>query len=316
MIASGRRHERASHALGFAAFALLALPSGCQSRTTVHADGARALARVVHQVDAGPRIPGTPGHDAIEQWIAAELGSLGATVERQTFVDSTLGHPLTLTNVIGRYGPASGRRLGLFAHWDSRPWCDQDPDTSKRRTPLPGANDGGSGVAVLLEVAEQLKKTPPPCGVELVFLDGEDLGTSGNIAGYSRGSRAYAARATAAPGGPIAAGFVFDMIGDKELSIHPDIRSARDAANLTALVYDAARAVGARHFHPDPRWDVFDDHVPLLDAGIPAVDIIDFDYPAWHTARDLPDQVSAPSLAEVADVAVWLVTKSPLALGR
>jgi len=106
---------------------------------------------------------------------------------------------------------------------------------------------------------------------------------------------------------------VFDMIGDRDLAIHPDVRSAEQATNLVQLVLDGAHATGARHFFPDVRWDVYDDHVPLLEAGIPAVDIIDFEYPAWHTSRDLPDQVSAASLAEVAAVAAWIVYESPLA---
>ncbi len=295
--------------------ALVFLPGAdCRSATRFEVDGERALARVARQVEAGPRIPGHPGHAAVRDWIAAELARLGAAVERQAFVDTTLGSPLPLVNVIGRFGPpAGGRRIVLAAHYDTRPWCDQDPDPARREEPVPGANDGGSGVAVLLEVAELMARRPPPVTVDLVFLDGEDQGHATRPEEFSLGAAGYAARIGADR--PTAA-FVFDMVGDRDLEIHPERTSAERAANLVAMVLEGARATGARGFHPAPRHRVTDDHVPLLDAGVPAVDIIDFDYPAWHTHRDRLDQVSAASLAEVARVAAWLVYSSPLARGR
>ncbi len=276
-------------------------------------DGARAFARVQRQVAFGPRIPGTAGHDSAAAWIDAELTRLGGRVERQQFTDSTLGAPLPLVNLIGRFGPDGGKRIALIAHWDSRPWADADPDTALHHRPVPGANDGGSGVAVLLEVAEALHRKPPPCAVELAFVDGEDLGTSTHMDGFCRGAREYARRMVQRRAPRVTAGFVFDMVGDRDLDIHPDQRSATEVSNLVDMVDEAARATHAPHFHPDARWQIFDDHIPLLDVGIPTVDIIDFDYPAWHTVRDLPDQVSPASLAEVSGVAEWLVYRSALA---
>jgi hypothetical protein len=302
--------------------ALLAAPVACAERLDV--DGARAQARVVHQVEAGPRVPGTPPHERILDWLAGELERLGGRVERQAFVDSTLGRSLTLTNLVARFGPgprgagASGAgrsRIVLCAHWDSRPWCDQDPDSAYRDRPVPGANDGASGVAVLLEVAELMSRRAPPVGVDLVFFDDEDQGRPGAPQEFCTGARRYAQRAQASGEMPLAA-FLFDMVGDRDLDIHPEVQSAEQAANLVALVLEAARATRARHFAPDPRYAITDDHIPLLEAGIPAVDIIDFDYPAWHTHRDLPDQTSAESLAEVSRVAAWIVYDSPLARAR
>jgi hypothetical protein len=294
-----------------AALGLLLIPS-CGASFDV--DGARALARVVHQVEAGPRISGTPGHRAIGEWIASELERLGGRVEHQRWTDSTLGRPLALHNLVGRFGPESGRPIVLSAHWDTRPWADQEPDTSLRRQPVPGANDGGSGVAVLLEVAELMSKRGPRRPVHLVFYDGEDQGTPDRPDHYCLGSQYYAAQLAAAPPDrrPIGA-FNFDMVGDRDLDIHPEVQSSKRAANLVQMVLDGARATGARHFHPDPRFDLVDDHLPLLEKGIPAVDIIDFEFAAWHTVRDLPDQVSAESLAEVARVAAWIVYRSPFA---
>ena len=294
--------------------ALLSLTLAASCSDAAGPDGARALERVKHQVAAGSRVSGTAGNAAVREWIAAELERLGGRVERQAFVDTVAGQAWPLTNVIGRFGPTSGRRVGLYAHFDTRPWCDEDPDPAKQRQYCPGANDAGSGVAVLLEVAEQLHLRAPAVGVDLVFLDGEDFGRSSAPSEYGRGSRGYAMRLPP-PGDPArpAAGFLFDMVGDKDLAIWDEANSAARATNLVQLVHEAARATGAKHFHPEVRYTLVDDHVPLLDAGMPAVDIIDFDYAAWHTSRDLPDQVSAESLAEVSRVALWLVYRSALA---
>jgi len=293
--------------------AMTIVGSACAGNPRFAVDGERALARVKHQVDAGPRIPGTPGHAAVRDWIASELTRLGARVERQSFVDSTLAHPLPLINVIGHFGTAGRRRIVLAAHYDTRPWCDMDPDPAHRDDPLPGANDAGSGVAVLLEVAELMAKRPPPVAVDLVFFDGEDQGRETHAGEYSLGAKGYAHRL--GDDKPTAA-FVFDMVGDRDLDIYPELRSAEHATNIVAMVREAARATGARGFRDSPAQPITDDHVPLLDAGVPAADIIDFNYEAWHTHRDLPDQVSAASLAEVARVAAWLVYASPIARAR
>ena len=304
---------RALRILGLAA--ALTSPAACAGHPEV--DGARAQARVVHQVEAGPRVPGSAAHARILDWLTGELARLGGRVERQSFVDSTLGRPLALTNVIARFGPGArgspaAPRVVLCAHWDSRPWADQDPDSAYRGRPVPGANDGASGVAVLLEVAELMSRRPPPVGVDLVFFDGEDQGRASEPEGFCLGARHYAARLAATGEKPLAA-FLFDMVGDRDLEIYPEVQSDEQATNLVALVLDGARATGARAFKPGPRYSITDDHIPLLEAGIPAVDIIDFDYPAWHTHRDLPDQTSPASLAQVAGVAVWIVYRSPLA---
>jgi Zn-dependent M28 family amino/carboxypeptidase len=276
-------------------------------------DGARALARVVTQVSMGSRVSGTTGNVAAREWIAAELARLGGRVQSQAFVDTMAGRAWPLVNVIGRFGPASGRRIALFAHFDTRPWCDEDPVVEQRALPVPGANDGGSGVAVLLEVAELLHRRAPEIGVDLVFLDGEDLGRPSAPDEYCRGSRGYAARLAPLgdPARPVA-GFLFDMVGDRDLGIFDEGNSVERATNLVDLVHEAVQATRATHFHRGVRYTIIDDHVPLLDAGLPTVDLIDFDYPSWHTSRDLPDQVSAESLAEVSRVAAWLVYQSAL----
>lgn len=289
--------------------AALVVPAGCAARPEV--DGVRAQARVAFQVAAGARVPGSAAHARILEWMEAELTRLGGRVERQAFTDSSLGRPLALTNLIARFGPADAPGIVLCAHWDSRAWADQDPDPAFRRLPVPGANDGASGVAVLLEVAELMSRRPPPLPVELVFFDGEDQGGANEPQGFCLGSKYYARQLGTRGEKPLAA-FLFDMVGDRDLEIYPEVQSAERAANLVALVLEGARATGSHQFKPEPRYSITDDHIPLLDAGVPAVDIIDFEYPAWHTHRDLPDQTSPASLAAVARVAAWIVYRSPL----
>ena len=265
---------------------LLAAAASCAALP--QPDGARALARAVHQVEAGPRIPGTPGHRAIALWIASECGRLGGVIDRDRFADSSLGRRMDLENIIAHFGPSGGRHITLMAHWDTRPHSDQDPDPAHRSDPVPGANDAASGVAVLLEVAEAMHRKAPPVGVDLVFLDGEDQGDASAAQEFCIGARRYAASFAATPDRRPAAAFLFDMVGDRDLGIWPEVESSQRATNLVALVLEAARATGSRSFHSEPRHDIVDDHIPLLDAGIPAVDVIDFDYPAWHTHRDSP----------------------------
>jgi acetylornithine deacetylase/succinyl-diaminopimelate desuccinylase-like protein len=300
----------------WAALVALAL-SSCSAGFAPPVDGARAWRRVETQVGFGPRIPGTPGHARMREWLVAELRRLGGEVEEQRFTDSTLGRPLELTNVLARWKSERGRssrRVTLCAHWDSRPWCDEDPDPAAHTQPCPGANDGGSGVAVLLEVAECLAARPAPIEVELAFFDGEDLGRPASPEEYSLGARGYAARLPARgdPHRPVAA-FLFDMVGDRELTVQVEGNSAERALNLVRLVLEGARATGSRAFRDEVGFTLTDDHLPLLEAGLPAVDIIDFQYPAWHTRADLPDQVSPESLAEVSRVAAWLVYRSRMA---
>ena len=295
----------------------LSFASACGSER-FPVDGARAWNRVKQQVDFGPRIPGTPGHERCRAWLVSELTRLGARVEQQSFADSSLGRTLAVTNVIARFPAASGsgakdRHVLLCAHWDSRPWSDQDPDRSRWNDPCPGANDAGSGVAVLLEVAECLAKKRAPVAVDLGFWDAEDLGRPANPEEFSIGARGYAARLPAPgdPQRPVAA-FLFDMVGDKDLDIWVENQSQESASNLVDMVLEGARTTGGTHFHGAVGYTITDDHIPLIQAGLPAVDVIDFNYGAWHTRSDLPDQVSAASLAEVSRVAAWLVYRSPL----
>jgi glutaminyl-peptide cyclotransferase len=275
-------------------------------------DGQAALRYVEAQVAFGPRVPNTEGHRRAGDWIEAHLARTADAVEVQAFTHVTAaGDTLALRNFIGRFRPEVRERVLFLAHWDTRPRADQSANLGEQRLPVPGANDGGSGVAVLLGVADVLTRTPPSVGVDLLFVDGEDYGDFQGPDGRPGpdvllGSRHYAA-ALADTAFPLYA-VLFDMVGDADLEIFQEGYSLARAPEVVARVWSVAAALGyGKVFRPAPRHTVVDDHVPLLDRGVRAINVIDFDYPYWHTLADTPDKVAARSLQIVGDVAVALV---------
>lgn len=275
-------------------------------------DGEAALEYVRAQVAFGPRIPNSGGHHRTGDWIQAHLERTADSVEVQPFTHVTeAGDTLHLRNFIGRFRPLVTERVLLLAHWDTRPRADQSANLADQQRPVPGANDGASGVAVLLGVADVLAEMPPSLGVDLLFVDGEDYGRFTDPDGgigpdVLLGSRHYAA---SLPDGqfPLFA-VLFDMVGDADLRIHQEGYSVSRAPEVVTRVWGVARDLGYEDvFAPTIRYTLTDDHVPLLDRGIRAIDVIDYDYAPWHTVEDTPDKVSARSLKIVGDVAVALV---------
>jgi Zn-dependent M28 family amino/carboxypeptidase len=222
----------------------------------------------------------------------SQLQKAGWQTEVQIVNDGHL-----IQNVIARRG-TSRPWIVLGAHYDSRFWADNDPDPNKHRLPVPGANDGASGVAVLLELARvlpaQLEKE-----IWLVFFDAED---NGGIPGWDwiLGSRAFVETLKSKPDAAI----VIDMIGDADLNIYLENYSN---GNLRAEIWAQAASLDFKQFISMPKYSMLDDHTPFLEAGIPAVDIIDFDYPYWHTTADTVDKVSVESLHAVGETLLaWL----------
>jgi hypothetical protein len=264
-------------------------------------DRERAWAHVMAQVDAGPRVSNTPGHAAIRAYLQQQLGALTSSVLTQDFSFDAGGTLLNMSNVIGLFGPRTGPQVILAAHWDTRPWADQDRNPANRQQPIPGANDGASGVAVLLEVARVLNAVPPPVGVWIVFFDGEDYGPG--IDAMFLGSRHYAQNLV--PGRPDW-GILLDMVGDRDLRIEREGYSQQLAAAVNDRVWNAARALGRTEFVDVVGAPVLDDHVALLQIGVPMIDLIDFSYGPghswWHTLEDTPDKLSTTSLEAVGQV--------------
>jgi Zn-dependent M28 family amino/carboxypeptidase len=260
-------------------------------------DGQRAYADVQTQVAFGARVPGSEGHANVQAWIGEELVKAGWAVEIQE--SEALGHPIQ--NIVAQRSDEPPQII-IGAHYDSRMFADNDPDPAQHTSFVPGANDGASGVAVLLELARSLPEETVP--VWLVFFDAED---NGRIEGWDwiLGSREFVKNNPLQPGAVI----IVDMIGDADLNIYMERNSNPD---LTDEIWAVAKALGHEgKFIPEYKHSMLDDHTPFLEAGIPAVDIIDFDYPYWHTVQDTPDKVSAESLQVVGEtLRAWIIQRS------
>lgn len=301
------KQERARQAL---AAARVAPPVGSEGRF----NGEAAFQKLKEQCDFGPRTPGTEGHTRCLDYLVDALTPLAARVDRQSFTFRNGSRPIRMTNVIARFNPARvpaeggwrapkpGTGVILAAHWDTRPTADQEQDPDRRRQPILGANDGASGVAILLEYARMLKAKPAAVPVWIVLFDGEDYGPG--IDRMFLGAKHFAANL---PAGVPRKGVLLDMVGDKNLEIFKEVNSLQRASAVVNSVWETAERLGYRaQFNPKPGYAIQDDHLPLLDKGIAMIDVIDFDYPPWHTLGDTVDKCSAASLGIVGDVvATW-----------
>jgi glutaminyl-peptide cyclotransferase len=258
-------------------------------------EGQRAYQDVLTQVSFGPRIPDSLAHSKTITYIRNELIKAGWQAELQ----QTSWRGFSVLNIIAsRTGQSPQIIIG--AHYDSRLLADQDPG-SGRSAPVPGANDGASGVAVLLELARTLPLDTIPSS--LVFFDSEDNGGLGGRE-WIMGSRAFVSKLTFHP----KAAIIVDMVGDANLNIFIERNS--DPTLVSEIWGQAAKLGYENQFIPTAKYSMLDDHTPFLEAGIPAVDIIDFDYPYWHTAGDTPDKVSPKSLETVGETLLeWLATQ-------
>ena len=298
------RPFRAGMALATAALAACSAKAKSPAREF---DGARAFGYLEQQMRFGPRIPGTPGHEQTGDWILAQLQARADTVIVQEISHRTArGQTLRLRNFFARFRPEAAERVLLLAHWDTRPFADQSANLAAQRQPVPGASDGASGVAVLLGVADALKANQAALGVDLLFVDGEDYGSFADSNDVLIGSRWFAAHQPA--GYPPLFAVLFDMVGDKNLNIYVEGYSQSGAPEVVERVWRTADRLGyAEVFVPQVKHSLTDDHISLQRAGIHAIDVVDFDYPYWHTTDDTLDKVSAASLQIVGDVAVALV---------
>lgn len=270
-------------------------------------DGNLAFQYLTKQVDFGPRVPGTPAHNKCLDYLASELKKYGGRVTMQPFLGrlALLNKSVTMTNIVASFWLDKPERVLLCAHWDSRPMADQDPRPENRSKPIPGANDGASGVAVLLEIARLIHTQEPAYGVDIVFFDGEDAGVEGQSNTYALGSQHFAQNAALNYRPKF--GLLLDMVGDKDLQIYQEQNSLRYAPNIVKMVWSHAEMLALNAFIPTPGYEVTDDHMPLLKVGIPCIDIIDFNYKYWHTLEDTPDKCSPQSLAQVGQLIVSLL---------
>ncbi len=277
--------------------------------------GENAYQYLLQQTEFGPRNPGSAGHDKCKEFLIEELEKYCDRVGKQEFVyfdkqDSTKKY--TGTNIIAStiLHPKKRKRIMLCTHWDTRPWADEDPHPENRHEPIIGANDGASGVAVLLEMARVLENVDLDIGVDIILFDLEDMGDHqaqqypDSLNPFSIGAEYFVRNNTRYRP---TFGVLVDMVGDSDLQIKKESYSVVNAKSIINRVWAAAEKVGANAFVDIKGDAVFDDHVPFLKRGIPVINIIDFDYPYWHTMADTPDKCSLESLQQVGDVLLEVI---------
>jgi glutaminyl-peptide cyclotransferase len=268
-----------------------------------------AMSYVRQQLAFGPRVPGTPGWQKTGDWIVAKLKATADEVTEQKWTHTLAkGGSIPQRNILARFKPASTDRILYVAHWDTRPRADNDPDPANHDKPIPGANDGASGVALLIAIADALKEAPSNFGVDLLFVDGEDYGTFSPDVDVLIGSTYFAAHLPSPTYKPMF-GVLWDMIGDADLNIEQEMYSAQNAPEVVQRVWGKAKELGyEKYFLPDMRsYPITDDHYPLIKAGLRVIDVIDYPFDAHHTLADDIDKVSAKSLKIVGDVAMALL---------
>ena len=279
----------------------LVLLGGCSSPSVPQFDAPRAFTHITEQCQMGPRYPGSAGHEKAKRYLLERLSGYTPLVKTQDFTyrDEEKQLDLQLTNIIASFYPEKKERILLCAHWDTRPVADHDPDSSLRSQPIPGANDGASGVAILLEVARILSENEPARGVDLIFFDGEDWGPETQVDKFCLGSQYFAKnKGNYQP----LLGILLDMVGDRDLKLYKEGFSANYVPQLVDLIWEKAHSLGFSCFNDSIMYYLYDDHLPLLKAGIPCIDLIDFDYPWFHTVSDTPDKCSSSSLQIMGDL--------------
>lgn len=273
-------------------------------------DAEKSFSYLEQQLEFGPRNPGSRGHKACAEWLVSEFKNYADRVLTQDFEyqDSVKDTVIQMTNIVASFNLKSGKRVLLCAHWDTRPFADRDTPENQD-IPIPGANDGASGVAVLLEIARQMHSVKPEIGVDIVLFDGEDYGHEGQTEKYFIGSRYFSENLK---GYKPRFGVLLDMVGDAKLNLPVEYQSQRYAPHIVDKIWSAAEELGYSQFEKRIGSSVNDDHIQLNQAGIPTIDIIDFEYPDaghkyWHTLQDTADKCSPQSLKAVGQTLLYVL---------
>ncbi len=284
-----------------------ATASGSLDAVDFNADS--AYSHIAAQVEFGPRIPGTAPHSACVEYIAGRLRSYGAdtVMIQRSKVDGPSGGVIPVSNILARYNSGTGRRILLVAHYDTRPWADNDPDAANHNKPVPGANDGASGVGVLLELARLMGEHNPAAGVDILMVDAEDSGNDGDENSWCLGTQEWLRSKPYKGMVQPAYAILLDMVGGEGAVFRREIISDHFARSVNDRIWAVASASGyADRFVNASGGGVTDDHVFINRAGIPAVDIIDAAHPStgtfpptWHTVADNMPAISTATLKAV-----------------
>ncbi len=283
-------------------------------------DGQCAYGYLKKIVEIGPRTAGSAANKRQREMVREHFIKNGGQIKEQPFqaVHPITREPLAMANLVGSWKPENLRRVVIGAHYDTRPHPDQEVLPNRQNLPFVGANDGASGVALLMEIAHHLTDLDTHWGVDLVLFDGEELvfGNEPRVGEYFLGSEEFARIYTGLVQGKrtqmrYAAGFVLDMVGGRNLRIKQEPNSINAAPRLVGQIWGVARSLRINSFRREVGREVMDDHLALIRAGIPTIDIIDFEYPYWHKADDLPENCSPQSLADVGRVLMTWLTLPP-----
>ncbi len=273
-----------------------------------------AFSFIAQQLTFGPRVPNSSAHIQCAKWLESQFIAFGAQVTMQpASVTAWNGDRLSIVNIIASYRPEVPKRVMLSAHWDSRPFADQDDNPENHDDPVPAANDGASGVAVLLEIARQLQALPPDVGVDLMLWDAEDYGNPGSPDSYALGSQHWA-KNPHVPQYRAAFGINLDMVGAAGAEFPREGYSMLYASQVVQNVWEAARELGHGQYFVSRRHDpIVDDHLYINQiAQIPMADVIDIRpgsgfFGAWHTLDDDLSQINKATLQAVGETVLAVV---------
>jgi hypothetical protein len=276
-------------------------------------DPQRAYGYLVKLCRIGTRVSGSKGMEEQQTLLVEHFSALKAEAKFQSFdaPHPLYGNPVRMSNLIVSWNPKAKERIYIACHYDTRPFPDEDRN-DPRGTFL-GANDGASGVALLMELGHHMAKLKPTYGVDFVFFDGEEL-VFQRTGKFFLGSEYFAKQyRDEPPAHTYVCGILIDMIGDKNLRLAQEKNSRKYAPELVDSVWAIGKQLGIKEFVPRVEYEVQDDHMPLNDiAKIPTIDIIDFDYPHWHTTQDTPQNCSGQSLVKVGRVLLaWMENVVP-----
>ena len=269
-------------------------------------DGNNAYNLVKVQCDFGPRVPGTPAHSKCAEWLKQQLRDYcDSTIVQEAQVTTFDGKTLNIKNLIGIINPDADNRILLLAHWDCRPWADNDPDPAKHKEPVMGANDAASGVAVLLELARVMNNKKPTVGVDILLTDAEDWGTNNVEESWALGTQ-YWAKHPHVEGYSPRFGILLDMVGAKGAKFSKEIQSMQYAPSVVNEVWDMAQQSGyGSYFDNNAGGAITDDHIVVNQMGIKCIDIIDMRqggdtgfFDGWHTTSDTLDKID-PTVLKV-----------------
>lgn len=286
-------------------------------------DADSAYAYVAAQTAFGPRVPNSDAHARCGAWLVGKLHELGAsnvTVDSLN-ISAYDGTRLNARNISAQINPSAGKRILLLSHWDSRPWADQAKDASQRRKPIDGANDGASGVGVILELVRVLAAQNPKVGVDVLFVDAEDYGRHADEIALSSDEETWALGSQAWAQNPtldlskVRYAILLDMVGGKDATFPREYFSEYAAKHINDKIWHAAEKAGFAERFPDRvGTPVIDDHLNIIKAGIPSVDIIESDNPStgsfnptWHTPDDNISNIDPQTLRAVGQTLLNLI---------